>query len=334
MGPPRRIRHGAEACWRVRWTVLVLAMALVASAQTQPRTPEELILDITGQSGLTETPAATALRMGLFSCGFPASVAHDSRGLAKGLVDLGASATPSLEAALTSIEHQGSESPYAVNADWLLLAYAKILGPKAQRRIQDMIGVSRLHNWAVALDESMALSLGLTSYLSSWRDLPCPPNEPECRVPVRMFRCDPAQPREALDRLILAFEHGNLPLLEATLGPRAEASFDRLIAPKKFPRHLGVSAVGYRFNIEGQWSEPEETLEEGRASTTLPGSYTRFSLETDFMVTASRRCAEMQVDFVATGTGGGDRSYLVDNPDVGKLLETIADCAVDLSARH
>ncbi len=114
-----------------------------------------------------------------------ASEDHENRKRAKALVNHGASALPFLEAGLTSIEYQGSESPYAVNANWLMLAYAGILGPKAQLRIADMIGAPVLHYWASALDRSMALAMGLTSYLSNWRDLPCPPNELECRVSRR-----------------------------------------------------------------------------------------------------------------------------------------------------
>jgi hypothetical protein len=37
---------------------------------------------------------------------------------------------------------------------------------------------------------------------------------------------------------------------------------------------------------------------------------------------------------VLIGTGGGDPRYLIDNADIGKLLETISQCTVDLSARH
>ena len=74
---------------------------------------------------------------------------------AKALVSLGMYAIPDLERALDSVEQTADRSPFAINAGWLALAYAKIEGPNAIARLRRMIDRPR----QFASDESRLSSL-------------------------------------------------------------------------------------------------------------------------------------------------------------------------------
>ncbi len=92
---------------------------------------------------------------------------------------------------------------------------------------------------------------------------------------MRIIHCSRyEEPRDVLDQLILAWERNDRPLLEASLAPGARAALNSLLAGTTWvglrgelwpDRSGGGVALGYRFDISGRWSEPEETLEEDRA---------------------------------------------------------------------
>ena len=146
--------------------LLGLVTAGVGSAQTKEQSPADLIRFLTYQS---DRPPSFAQEFGQLSCGSEDAEAHDSRAAAASLARLGASALPSLEGALDSIEKKGERSEFSSGAPWLLYAYAKIEGPAAFSRLRRMIARPRLNFFQAGLDNAIALSLGLTSYVSSSR---------------------------------------------------------------------------------------------------------------------------------------------------------------------
>ena len=284
---------------------VLLALALLPSnsaGQIPGESPRALI-EFLSRSTMVE-------RMGLFSCG---SV-NRHRAAAISLANHGASAIPALNDALDSIEGRGRQStPF--HAGWLLLAYARIQGPSATPRLRRMLANPRLAFLQRYLDEAVALSLSLTSYLSA-------PREPELGDPpqgvrFRTIRCTTGseEPRDALDLLIRAWASNDRPLLEACLGPAARTALNSSqpsIVWRRWRAGVGI-AVGYRFEVPGRWSEPDETLEE---------------LETQFSNNSGAGCATHKVTFrkVLENTDSSPM-YVVDNDDIAGILRSISACA-------
>ena len=192
--------------------VLFAVLSHGAYGQDAHRSASDVIKLLTFQ---TERPGADPARRFLFSCGEDYADRLENRALARELVDLGASSLPDLEAAFESIERFGIYSPFADNAGLLFDAYAKITGPAwAFSRLRKMIGIPQLAALQGGLDVSIALSLGLTSYVSGSRGI----------IGEPIFSCAPEEPRDALDRLALAWELGDRRAFEEKLGPHAKAA--------------------------------------------------------------------------------------------------------------
>jgi hypothetical protein len=193
-----------------------------------------------------------------------------------------------------------------------------------------MIADPRLVDLQVVLDRALAVSLGATSYISSARkwgpgDL-----------------CRRAEPRDALDELIAAFEQGDLSRLQPVMGPAAIAGLGQMPGDRgweNFRRQVwripanGQSAAGYLFEIGGRWSEPEQVLEG-------PSRYSRdygdapllaedFSLVTDFKTRSGEDCGSYVVSFhgIHLGEPWKDR-YQVNNEDLDGLIRLINSCFV------
>jgi len=133
------------------------------------------------------------------------------------------------------------------------LVYAKVRGAAAFPRLRELIENPRLEPFQNMLGESVALSLGLTSYLAS------------SAIPLDSDMCGSLEPRYSVDRLILAWEREDQSVFENALGPNArKAMLDgggwlALRAELWRGRSSDWVAVGYRFEIAGCWSEPEDT---------------------------------------------------------------------------
>lgn len=228
----------------------------------------------------------------------------------------------------------------------------------------------RLASYVTALDDSAALAFGLTSYLSALSGIQlhefraCVGNDltsklsrfpcvaPEREVPMKAIHCERAnEPRDSLDRLIMAWQAGNHVSLEATLGPRAKVALDQMLKSRSW-RSIRAelwsgapgrgAAMGYRFNVPGRWSEPRETLEEERERTILVGNPDSVEIETSFYNRSGSGCGKLRLAFVmVTETGWRDLSsggsvpgppqYLIDNSDLADLLRLTAACAADNS---
>ena len=308
---PLGLREGALLAF------LILLSVNTQTAKAQGKTAADLIRFLTYQS---DRPDKGNVRMGLFSCG---PVTADLAA-AKSLARLGDSAIPEIEKELDAIEMHGYQS--GDGSSWLELAYARIKGPDAYPRLRRMGGNPRLGFDRHNLDSSIALSLSITSYVS------------DSRLLLRSIRCTRGpEPRDALDQLILAWERNDRLWLEASLGPRASAALNLLLKGRTWAdlraelwhgRSPGGVAVGYRFDIPGRWSAPQETLDEEGSSgaVALPDNP---DLETRFKNGSGGDCGRRRVKFLKTpmGAGPGYLMYVVDNFDLGDLLRLIGSCA-------
>ena len=298
---------------------LVVLLPLIGRSQSRDSSAHDLVRFLTYQS---DRPGKPLVLAGLSSCG---RVKQD-RAAARSLAELGATAIPDIERALDAIEKRGESSEYALGAGWLLDSYVHIKGPAGFPRVRRMMRNPNLAFLGLDLDGAAALSLGLTSYVS------------DSHAPGRVFHCSRGgEPRDPLDQLILAWEWGDRPWLEASLGPRATAALNSLLEARTWADmraeiwHAAIGrrvAVGYRFDISGRWAEPEETLDEERAAGTgvIPENP---DLDTRFKNGSAGDCGRFRVKFLKTPieVGPGYLAYVVDNSDLGNLLRLISSCA-------
>jgi hypothetical protein len=290
-----------------------------AAGQAEERDPSRLIGHLTRKQireGATNNP-----------CGEILSLSREDRSAANSLVGLGAKAVPDIEVALDSVEARGSESPYADGAAWLALTYARIKGPAAYPRLMAMLANTRLDFLQNALDNATAVAFGITSYIS--RPL----------GPTSILDCRPAEPRDGLDQMILAWRNDDQVRFEASLGPAASAALKSLLAGRTWadfraylwhPRSSARPALGYRFRTQGAWSEPEETLDERlQQERQYPTLEANPKLDTLFKGGSGRDCGVYRIEFRGVpivNMPAPPLKYLVDNPNLGDLLRLIASC--------
>jgi hypothetical protein len=294
--------------------VLLLAAIFCANGQSTDASPSDLIKLLTRSDGQNEY----GLRID-FSCGQAWADDQRNRKLADALVKNGVSALPDIEKALDAIGDYGEQSKFAVNAQWLLEAYARIKGHFAFPRLRAMLDNRHFAFLQFALDDSVATSLGLTSFLSASRLLGVPRS------------CNPIQePRDTLDQFVVAWVRGDRQYLEATLGPEAKAALQSLIGNRTWAsvragmwrgRSGHNVAVGYRFETAGWWSEREQPLQV-RLDTRSPVNP---EVDTAFTNASGVECGRRRVKFVKSG--GVRVSYLIVNSDPEDLLQLITSCA-------
>jgi hypothetical protein len=354
-------------------TVMFLGATSVA-AQVEPKGPAELIRYLTYQADRPDKHGMVKGQSVAFSCGPALGEARDNRALTNKLVNFGPSAVPALEVALDSFETRGDQSGVAPEAGWLLLAYARLKGSAAYPRLHRMYANPSLASYSSNLDAALALAFGFTSYLSTVRatqthqfhacvgadghstlsQMPCA--APKQEQPVKSIRCDRGnEPKDSLDRLILAWQAGNRSSVEASLGPSAATALRAALADRSWDslrRQLrsGASgrntAMGYRFNVSGRWSEPDEMLEEERERTNLAGGANKFKIETQFYDSSGNGCGRRTLSFLAASAAGwykggnpslpvpGPTEYFIDNSDIADLLRLIFVCSAESPANQ
>jgi hypothetical protein len=252
------------------------------------------------------------------------------RAAANSLVALGPAAIPDLEAAFDRIGRQG---PLPFRSKWLLFAYAKIRGRAAFQRLRAMADNPRWAYLSTELDGSLAVALGLTSYISA------------SRIAYSIAWRVPLEPRHALDQLILAWLKGDRPQVEEVLGPHARLALGSLAAGRSWPdlrdemwrgASSSGSALGYRFDDHGDWSEPDETLDQGlqdrRFFVSIDPSLAEPDLLIQFVSISGGGCGSREIGFTRVGVVeapvGGLTKYVIDDPDPKGLLRIITGCAV------
>jgi hypothetical protein len=186
---------------------LLLLFGIAASGQTQDRSPDELIQFLTGQSRQSK-----AQILGLFNCGVD-QTAREDREAVRLLINHGSAAAPKLELFLDWLS--SSQANIVPNVPLLLSSYAQIEGSASFPFLWKLHTSANFHQLDSALDDSIALSFGLTSYISTSQE------------PGLIIQCRDQQPRDALDLLIRSWQSGNREWLEASLGQQCACGFDR-----------------------------------------------------------------------------------------------------------
>jgi hypothetical protein len=299
---------------------LISPAAVVAGPMDQAASDLITFLNYRG-----DRPGKGLVLLGVSGCGH----FKEDRDAAISLVKLGTLALPNIEEALDSIENVGKRSEFAFNGGWLTGVYAKIKGPEALPRIRSMLANPNLDFLRLDLDRAVALSLNITSYVSG------------SRTPMRVFHCGRSEePRDALDKLILAWESNDRQGFEASLGPSARGALDRLFRVHTWESlrselwHVAssvVPAIGYQLRFGGKWSQPEETLEQETVGRRLSEDLPTLELEIALKNSVGVDCGTRRVQFLkADSVTGG---YLIDSPDLRDLLHSISACAAQTGGR-
>lgn len=307
---------------------VALFVAVCGTCSAQQQSASELIRFLTFQ---TDRPDKLLKEMGLFSCGVPADD-PDLRA-ATSLVQLGPSAVPSIEEELRAMQQRGDPG---LGASWIEIADALIQGPAALELLRKMEADPKLgsqeqfgdNSTRRQLDRAIALSLNLSSFVSS-------PAAPRTRFEGGMhFMCRAPEPRDALDRLIRAFESNDDSLLESVLGPQANAAWESLQSERIWGQMRaelldvksgGDFAMGYQFE-PSDWSEPAASLRPDHARRDTPESAI---LATQFKTRSGANCRSYRVDFELSSAPGQwpfRTRYVVNNADLSGLLGVIASC--------
>ena len=300
------VRIAAAAC-----------LALLPSALAQTPTPlaSELV------ESLAQSPGAGWPERLTSGCGLNDDAVR-AHGTAMALVRLGASALPAVEKAETSIERSGLESRYGANAGLLLNVYATIAGRTSYRRLAALSADPRFSS--LGLNELIAVSLGLTSYVVSSKPL------------GYSVTCGTStEPRNALNLFILAWEKRSRAWLEASLGPSGRAALAGLVkkgsrygvlAPNSSAGTISDVAIGYRFMISDRWAEPALRLRDNQISGTVVSSGLNPEIETVFTNRSGDVCGSYRLKFTNT-TGTGPLAYVIENTDLEPLFRTLEECA-------
>lgn len=191
-----------------------------------------------------------------------------------------------------------------------------------------MIARPRLNFFQAGLDNAIALSLGLTSYVSSSRRV----------YAGETIYCDGETPRDVLDQFILAWEKNNRPSIEASLGPNAKAALQSLLEGRTWAamradvwtgKSRGDVAMGYRFDNAGRLTKPAETLiEEDAEHQVVDHARIPENVELDAFLTNSSGddCGKRKIKFFSP-KDTVVLKYFIDNSDLRDLLSAIAACA-------
>jgi|SRR5271155_4597391 len=194
-----------------------------------------------------------------------------------------------------------------------------MLGPSASQRLKAMIADPKLVDLQVALDRALAVSFGVTSYISSVRKYgPGAGCTRRADSGLRTRRFFPATTGRRAGRNSRSRADG---------GGQKREDFHRGVW--SIPRE-GQSAVGYLFEVHGRWSEPEQVLEG-------PSRYSRdygnaplladdFSLVTKFNTSSGEDCGTYSVSFHLIHAP--QDHYQVNNANLEGLIRLINSCFV------
>ncbi len=293
----------------------ILGLLMAGVGHVQGQSAADLIRSLT-----TPPPETLEQTLGIFSCGTTEAqreANRKDREAAESLVKMGSAAVPELGGTMAM-------GPY--NAGLLLHVYARIQGPAALPRLRMMIRNPDLDSLQSALADSAALSLGLTGYV------------PARGILGRIFYCRGPVPRDGFNQFIRAWERNDPLWLERNLGSRGRDALDAMLKSRTWDRMRselwpGKSgddvAVGYRIDIAGSWSAPEETLGDKSYSKDAPLNRVDPELMTDFKTASGADCGKFPLKFVGKGMlqGFATDGYAIDNSDLEDLLRLIAACA-------
>jgi hypothetical protein len=215
------------------------------------------------------------------------------------------------------------QSPSGVDP-LLVYAYAWIGGKSAFPALIRLANNSDFRALHHVIEESLALSLGITSWID---------DNTRLGVPL----CRPMEPRDALDKLIVGFFDGDRESFVGAMGPVARASWERFVGPESWKsaraRILSnpVGSLGYRFAEAGVWSEGAEEFSDAIEGKKTYPNVSDFpvspAIDTVFNDSVGSRCGRWNIVFDRRGTYPSGAFYLVDSPDIEGLLRLVASCA-------
>lgn len=254
---------------------------------------------------------------GTFNCVATGAQKRDREAIER-LVSLGERSVPALEEEFRAISKKGANGRYTSNAALLMGAYASIRGTRAFPLLREMELSQQFSFATVSLDGAIAVTLGLTSYVSV--------AQPPLRV---LVACEGPQPRYALGQMIAGWQRGDRLWFETSLGETAA----RTVAVKddeewqalrsSFWQDVPNAAIGYKFQLPGGDPSTPAKL------TRLPNEEKNLDLDTAFYDRNGRTCGNMTINFRrgATPTPPGYLGYIVDNPNIADVLQLISACA-------
>jgi hypothetical protein len=300
---------------------LYIGIGLLTASFAASQTKENSAADIVRH--VAETPSIAAF---IVPCGEDSDLQRQGDSLSK----LGVAAIPEIEMGLDWIDNQ-DVSAEVVQSQILTEVYAKILGPKAYPRLKEMIAKARIPSVQLNLDNAVAISLGLTSYVSHTRATVMRPHS----IPTNS--CRQLQSLDTLNAFLLSWEVGDRAVFGSTLTPRGRASLETLLHERSWGQmraafwHAGSEAsIGYKFE------------------NALRVSESGYSIDTTFTTKSGATCGQHQLRFdrlpredsvrsqsYASGVGFSvlvmqeveQRTYYIDNTDLGALLELVSNCA-------
>jgi len=318
-GPGKK--HGG-----ILWYAAFGAIAIVSvrGQNSAEPSPGDLVRLLLGES--ENGPSARAAAVGPDCSGSAAR--QQRRELALALVRMGDSAVPSMRSALTAFERDAAPGKM-YRSEFLLYAFAKNQGEAAAPRLRSMIRQSKYHPIQYILDNAMALSLGITSYVD------------DTRRPSGMFLCRAQEPRDALDDLVIAWQAGDRALLDKSLGPAAKSTLEALpggggwaeFRRSLWPGKAAGGSVGYRFDVPGPLAEPAESLDaEIERQRIVPGRSSNgavIDIKTYFSNGSGAACGSLKVTFLGINDPSfpGRARYVIDNSNLGDLLRLVGSCA-------
>jgi hypothetical protein len=300
--------------------IVLISLLVIGRGYCQPSgaSPSDLIKFLTYQS------QERANQPHVFGCG----IWNVDRSAARSLGTLGDGSLPALQGALDSIEERGQRSEFAFNAGWLVLAYARIRDHSALPRLLRMLDNPNDAFLALDIDDSIALALNITSYVS------------ETRQPVPRVHCGrPQEPRDALDNFILGWERNDRTFFESALGPNGREGLRRVLAGRTWAAmrgslYLGKSleraSVGYKFQPSGAWSQPEETLLEETERGPQSSASVEHTLDTTFVGRSGIICGHRNTTIIEQVIGNHEipsHKFFVDDSHIDELLKLISTCA-------
>ena len=296
--------------------ITALAGYCASVGLAQRRDPSEDLISEILLNGATDHPVPI-----FAGCGEITS----QRLVARSLADLGSDALVRVKEAVGSLQQQGERSPFARQAGWLLLAYAKIEGANASEVLLRMAADPRLQPLIVDIDNSIALAGSVTSHVSMGRDQPS------------IIDCMHAgEPRHTVDELVAAWRRGERRRLETVLGTRAKGSLAVGIKAGAWAKRqqLGERAsrggIGYLFSQAGKWGEPWETLAPDVTYSGLAFNINAPMIHTEFKTDLGMSCGSADLVLVRARTKHSavpPFTYLIDNPDILSVLEILDRCA-------
>jgi hypothetical protein len=207
---------------------------------------------------------------------------------------------------------------------WLVYVYARIAGRGAYPQLAEMLRDAKLSFLIDSIDGAISLSLGLTSFVSSTSQLPAD-------LPLM---CRDQQPRDAVDRFLLACIKGDQAALAKSLGPAATAALGAPESKAAWLELLSVTTrhpngpivIGYSLSVDGAWSAPLEDLEPPQ-----PADTSRYDLRNPLGIVlrnaSGADCGSSRVSLArAAELRFRSLVYVVDDSNLAGLFRVVATC--------